>query len=140
MRIKISFIDALLTALASAPTRLAPHSGALEKPGNIFVHDERDARPREHAHEVRAQAAVEPRETLMRPRMRDRRRNRAVVRARERRISLHTTTSAHKVRVQGMGTTHLYARPDDLIWVGRDQRAELRRGGHNRIRRIRLFK
>ena len=80
-------INALPTALAP-PVRLAPRSSALEQPGNVLVHDERDARPGEHAHEVRGQAAVEPREALVRPRMRDRRRDRAVVRARQRRVVL----------------------------------------------------
>lgn len=112
-------MDALLTALASAPTRLAPHSSALEQPCNVFVHDECDARPREHAHEVCAQAAVEPRETLVRPRMRDRRRNRAVVRARQGRIGLHTITSAHGASARN-GGTHLYARANDLVRVSRD--------------------
>lgn len=90
----------LQTALA-ALARLAPHSSALEQPGNIFVHDERDTRPREHAHEVCRQAAVKPRNALMRPRMRNGRRDRAMMRARQRRVDL-------------------YARADDLVRVSHD--------------------
>jgi hypothetical protein len=96
MRIKnhyASSINALLTALAATPARLSPRGSALEQPGNIFVHDERDARPGEHAHEVRSQAAIEPREALVRPRMRDRRRDRAMVRARQRRVVLQHLAS-----------------------------------------------
>ena len=45
----------------------APGGSALQQPGEILVHDERDARAGKHANDVRAEATVEPRETLMRP-------------------------------------------------------------------------
>lgn len=83
-------MNALQTTLAATPARLSSRSGALEQPGDIFVHDERDARPGEHAHEVRTQAAIEPCEALVRPRMRDRRRDGAMVRARQRRVVLRS--------------------------------------------------
>ena len=63
--------------------RFAPGGSALQQPGEILVHDERDARAGKHANDVRAEATVEPRETLMRPGLRDRGRH-----AREHRVAL----------------------------------------------------
>ena len=68
--------------------RFAPGGSALQQPGEILVHDERDARAWKHANDVRAEATVEPRETLVRPGVRDRGRDGAVVRAREHRVAL----------------------------------------------------
>jgi len=63
-------------------------SGTLQQPGEVLVHDKRDARAGEHPDEVRPQAAVEPRRALVLPCVCDRGRDGAVVRAREHRVAL----------------------------------------------------
>ena len=78
----------LLTTALSPRLRFAPRSGTLQQPGDVFVHNERDARAGKHPDDVRGQAAVEPRDAFMRPGVRDGGRDGAVVRAREDRVIL----------------------------------------------------
>jgi hypothetical protein len=68
--------------------RCPARTSTLQQPGEVLVHDKRDARAGEHPDEVRAQAAVEPRRALVLPGVCDRGRDGAVVRAREHRVAL----------------------------------------------------
>ena len=99
----------------SSRSGLSPGSSTFQQPGEVFIHDERDTRAREHPDEVRSQAAVEPYEALVRPSVRDRGRDRAVVRAREHRVVLVELVSCMRASARRM--------------VGRVGGAERVRGG-----------
>lgn len=58
-------------ALAIPTPLIPPHRDHPEQPRNILIHDERDARPRQDAHEVRPEPAVEARHALARERPAD---------------------------------------------------------------------
>ena len=68
--------------------RLAPGSRALQQPSDVLIHDKRDARPRQHPDDVRRQAAIKASYALVRPGVRDRGWDGAMVRAREHRVVL----------------------------------------------------
>ena len=119
---------------------LSPGSSTLQQPSDIFVHDERDARAGKHPDEIRRQAAVESYEALVRPSVRDRGRDGAVVRACEHRVVLEelvscVRASARRTMTIGRGSVegvreeklHLDARADHLVWVCCAKRGELRR-------------
>ena len=118
---------------------LSPGSSTLQQPSDIFVHDERDARAGKHPDEIRRQAAVESYEALVRPSVRDRGRDGAVVRACEHRVVLEELVSCVRASARtmtiGRGSVegvreeklHLDARADHLIWVCCAKRGELRR-------------
>jgi hypothetical protein len=65
----------------------------LQQPGKVFVHDERDACAREHPDEICGQTTIEPYEALVRPGVRDRGWDSAVVRARKHRVVLKELVS-----------------------------------------------
>jgi hypothetical protein len=66
-------------------------------------------------HEVRSQVTREPCDTLVGPCMRDGRRNRTMMRTRQRRVAY----SASGQSARRTGGTQLYARADDLVWICR---------------------
>ena len=72
----------------SSRSGLSPGSSTFQQPGEVFIHDKRDTRSREHPDEVRSQAAIESHEALVRPSVRDRGWDGPVVRAREHRAVL----------------------------------------------------
>jgi hypothetical protein len=72
----------------SRDPRLAPRSSALQQPSEVLIHDKRDARAGKHPDDIRRQAAIEARHTLMRPGVRDRRWDGAMMRARQHRVVL----------------------------------------------------
>ena len=80
--------DRICRTQRSLRLRFAPGSSAPQQTGEILVHDEHDARTGEYANDVRAEARVEPCETLVRPGVRDHGRDGAVVHAREHRVTL----------------------------------------------------
>lgn len=78
----------------------------LQQPRKVLVHDERDACAGEHPDEIRGQATVEPYEALVRPGVRDRGWDGAVVRARKYRVVLEELVSWVRVstrRTMGRG-------------------------------------
>jgi len=79
---------AMLRLRLSSRSGLSPGSSALQQPGEVFIHDERDAHAGEHPDDIRCQAAVESYEALMRPSVCDRGQDGAVVRACEHRVIL----------------------------------------------------
>ena len=56
----------------SRDPRLAPRSSALQQPSDVLIHDKRDARAGKHPDDIRGQAAIEARYALVRPGVRDR--------------------------------------------------------------------
>jgi hypothetical protein len=69
------------------------------------MHNERDASPREHPHEICSEAVIEPGDALVGPCMRDRGHDRTMMRARQRRVDLQHIRAA---RMQNRNT-YLYA-------------------------------
>jgi len=150
--------SSLLLAIApqrlrlSSRSGLSPGSSALQQPGDLFIHDERDARAGEHPDDIRCQAAVESYEGLMRPSVCDRGRDSAVVRARGHRVILVGLVCCMResVRrtmgsgsgglegVRGVGSRHLDAGADHLVRVCCAKRGEVRRARHERLRGVGL--
>jgi len=87
-RLSLMLATVLRRLHLSSRSGLSPGSSTFQQPGEVLIHDERDTRAREHPNEVRSQAAVESYEALVRPSVRDRGRDRAMVRAREHRVVL----------------------------------------------------
>jgi hypothetical protein len=77
----------------AAPPPPPPRSSALQQPRDILINDERDARAREHPDDVRGQAAIKARHALVRPGVRDRGWDGAVMGAREDGVVLLTFVS-----------------------------------------------
>jgi hypothetical protein len=67
---------------------LAPDGGALQQPSEVLVHDKRDAGAWKDANEVGAESAIKPGDTLVRPGVHDRRRDRTMMCTREQRVVL----------------------------------------------------
>jgi len=84
----------------SSRSGLSPGSSTFQQPGQVFIHDKRDTRAREYPDEVRCQAAVESYEAFVRPSVRDRGWDGAVVCAREYRVVLVELVSSVRASVR----------------------------------------
>ena len=106
--LRLPLSTALRRLRLGSRSSLSPGSSTLQQPSDIFVHDERDARAGKHPDEIRRQAAVESYEALVRPSVRDRGRDGAVVRACEHRVVLEelvscVRASARRTMTMGAG-------------------------------------